>query len=394
MFKGLSLDQAPPFEAPLLFFLSAPLFGIAGAILYLFGIGDFAILHSFTIGFLAFIMVGALQQMLPVVVGVKFEQPKRVSTALFALLTPGLLLFITALGFGWLKAGFVAAALLLLGLGGFSLLTLYKLIKAPRKSATVVAMMLSLLSLLCATLLGTHLLVTLALGKSVDLAFAHGALAGFGWVGLLIVGVSFQVIPMFYVTTELEPRFQNLIAPTLFAMILAYAMSGKSLFFYLIDALFLAYAIAMLAKLAKRKRAIKEPSIAFWQSGLGALILAALYGTVRLDQGFVYLFGYGFAMSIIYGMLYKIIPFLSWFHTSSRGFMDIPTMKEMLNERLAYLHLILHLAALAMLFTVPKVAALLIVAENILFYIIVKKPISIYFAYKKKPSPFEAFKMP
>jgi hypothetical protein len=335
-------------------------------------------------------MIGALQQMLPVVVGVKFDNPKRVSLIVFIPLVLGTLFLIATLGFGWLKGAFIAAALLLIALGGFGALTLYKLLKAPRKSDTVIAMILSLLSLLIATLLGAHLLVSIALAKEITLVLAHGSFALFGWVGLLIVGISYQVIPMFYVTKEIP--LKRWIAPALFGFITLFAFSEKVLFFWLLNALFFAYALLTLWSLYKRKRSIKEPSIAFWQFGLFSLAAATFFP--EPTETFLILFGYGFAVSVIYGMLYKIIPFLSWFHINSRGFFDVPTMKEMLNEKAAYLHLIVHIAATLLLLFAPQIAALLIVAENLLFYFIIKKAIFIYFDYKKRPSPLEAFKMP
>ncbi len=390
MFQGVSLDQAPPFEAPLLFFLTAPLFAIVGVFAVLFGADELGVLHAFTIGFAAFVMIGALQQMLPVVVGVKFENPKRLSLLVYVPLVVGTILLMATLGFGWLSVAYAAAAFLLVALGGFALTTLYKLLKAPRKSDSVVAMILSLMSLFIAASLGVHLLISLARNEAVELVFAHASFALFGWVGLLIVGISYQVIPMFYVTKEI--LFKRWIAPALFILIFIFAFTLKLWLFWLINTLFFAYAMVTLWSLYKRKRSIKEPSIGFWQFGLAILAIATFLP--EPNEKYIILFGYGFAMSVIYGMLYKIIPFLSWFHTSSRGFFDIPTMKEMLNEKFAYFHLILHILSTLFLLFEPQVASGLIVAENLLFYFILKQPLSIYFEYKKRPSPMESFKMP
>ncbi|MRI83438.1 MAG: hypothetical protein C6I00_03370 [Nitratiruptor sp.] len=389
MFDGVSLDQAPPFEAPLLFFLTAPLFAIVGSILLEYGAGEFAILHAFSIGFLAFIMVGALLQMLPVVVGVKFERPKRVALLFWLPLVGGTLALIATLGFGQLSLALFAAATLLLALGGFALVTLVKLFKAPRKSDAVIAMILALLSLLLATLLGGHLLAALARGKELSLLPLHGALAGFGWVGLLIVGVSYQVIPMFYITQELPAIVRRPLAPAIFAALLSYALFQEEWLFKVVDGLFLLFALATFWRLFQRKRTVKEPTVAFFQVAMIFLAATALYGLFHgHDWRYLVAFGYGFAMSVVYGMLYKIIPFLVWFHLSSRGFFDIPTMRELISERLAWLHLYIHLASLSLLLTTTKSAAPLILAENLLFLWIIKAPILLYFRYKKRPSPF------
>ena len=79
-FTGLSLDQAPPIQSVLRFFLTAPFFAIAASIT-LFFIGSdevltlsspkmIALIHLFTLGFMMMIIFGALQQMLPVIAGV------------------------------------------------------------------------------------------------------------------------------------------------------------------------------------------------------------------------------------------------------------------------------------------------------------------------------------
>ena len=77
---GLSLEQAPPFSVPLRFFLTAPWFLVVAALLILWqGPAIFAsrwhpatlaLTHLLTLGFMAQVMLGALLQMLPVVVGV------------------------------------------------------------------------------------------------------------------------------------------------------------------------------------------------------------------------------------------------------------------------------------------------------------------------------------
>jgi hypothetical protein len=246
-------------------------------------------------------------------------------------------------------------------------------------------MILSLLSLVAATLLGAHLLISLALGKVPSLAAAHGAFAAFGWVGLLIAGVSYQVIPMFYVTKEIP--LKKWLAPALFGATLLYAF-GIAPAFYAILALLFAFGALTLWRLAARSRAIYEPSIGFWYMGLISLMAAAIYGAASGDILFGLLYGYGFAASVVFGMLYKIIPFLAWFHISSRGFFDIPTMKELLSERLATYHLALHAAALILLPFAADFAALLIAAEALLFYLAIKRALLFYFEYRAKPAPF------
>ncbi len=394
MFKGLSLDQAPPFEAPLLFFVSGIVFAIVASLFLLFGYDTIGTLHLFTLGFTAIVMMGALQQMLPVVVGVNFQKVKLFSIAVLIPFLIGILLFFISFTFGY-NLFMPAALLLLFAIGFFAGVTLYKLFKAPFTSATVIAMRLSLLSLLIALLLGVHLLTSIALGKGVQEEFllAHALFAGVGWIGLLIIGVAYQVIPMFYVTQEFNESIKKYLAPFLFTLLVTVAVSlfvNTTIAHYLFVLILFGYilfGVIALKELIKRKRAILEPSILFWYTGLGTLfILPILY---FIDGQLVaLLFLFGFATSIIYAMLYKIIPFLVWFHISSWGFFDMPTMKEMISEKLAYIHFGVFITALICLFfSLPLAGLMLFIANTLLLFNLIH-PIKIYFTYKKKPSPF------
>ena len=77
MGPGLSYDDTPPFSAPLRFFLTAPLFGVVAGLTLLFGgeilvsrwtPGALAITHLFAAGFMLQVMLGALLQVMPVLV--------------------------------------------------------------------------------------------------------------------------------------------------------------------------------------------------------------------------------------------------------------------------------------------------------------------------------------
>jgi len=403
MFKGLSLDQAPPFEAPLLFLLTAPLWGISGGLALLFAQiqpQQVGVLHLFTLGFMAQVMIGALQQMLPVVVGVRFPKPTLLSKLIFAPLALGIALFFIAFFGQNFSLLFFAASLLLLALWGFGTITLWRLFQAPKATPTVWAMRLSLLSLLLAAGLGTHMAVGFAqgsLGGSFDaLLLIHALFAVFGWVGLLIVGVSYQVVPMFYVTPEPTERFRKWLVWILFGLLIATAAAlffSKKLALALFVTLlfgYLLYGAWTLQLLQKRKRKIWEVSLYYWYLGLVSLFFLPLVWFFDPER-FGILFLFGFAISIMIGMLYKIIPFLSWFHTSSRGFFDMPTMKEMIEEKKALVQFGLHLLALIALLLWPKAAAPFLVLSFGLLLWLLSKPVQIYFEYKKKPSPFENF---
>ena len=119
----LSFENAPPFAAPLRFFLTAPLFAVlAGLLLAWSGAplmasrwmpGTLAATHLVTVGFMLQVMLGALIQILPVVAGANLGNPLRVARIVHVGLSGGVLLL--AAGFLAATPGVLGVAALLLG---------------------------------------------------------------------------------------------------------------------------------------------------------------------------------------------------------------------------------------------------------------------------------------
>ena len=119
----VSFEQAPPLGAPLRFFLTAPIFSALAAVLMLvqgpslwasrWVPGVLAVTHLMTVGFMLQVMLGALQQLLPIVVGAPIERPLAVARVVHACITAGLLLLVG--GFLWGRPWSFAGAAVLLG---------------------------------------------------------------------------------------------------------------------------------------------------------------------------------------------------------------------------------------------------------------------------------------
>ena len=98
---GLRLDQAPPEDIPLRFFISTPFFGLlAGMLVFWKGRELFsnsslpetiALTHLITQGWMTLVMFGALYQMIPVLIGERVPL-SQLSRILHAILIPGVLL--------------------------------------------------------------------------------------------------------------------------------------------------------------------------------------------------------------------------------------------------------------------------------------------------------------
>ena len=96
------------------------------------------------------------------------------------------------------------------------------------------------------------------------------------------------------------------------------------------------FSYTLLRMLHHRKRKVHDSTLRLWQGGILALCLSLPLGLLHLvspGQQWLFLFGIffigGFAISVSIGMLYKIVPFLIWFHRFSSlvGQIRVPCLK-------------------------------------------------------------------
>lgn len=374
---ALSTDQAPHIYVPLRFFAVAPFFLILAALMLAMDEGNpfthshtpalIAAIHCITLGFISMIMLGALQQVLPVVIGSSLPAPRLVAWLSQLILIAGTLL----LSFGFLlgKPALLNIAWPTLGLAFaiFISSAMFSLVRTSAQNASKTAILLAILALFAAVMLGMMLTHGYASGMTLNppkLALAHVSLALGGWVMLLIVGVSYQVVPMFQLTPSYPKWLTFILAPTLFCILLFNLallmfdtsprwaeLIAENLFWTF--ALFFAAATLMLQK--QRRRRIPDATLLFYRLAMVSLLCVPMLAMttqivdnlelLKILAGLVFLIG--FAMSLIIGMLYKIVPFLIWFHLFRGGSIHtIPNMKEIIPETLMWRHLWLHTCTL------------------------------------------------
>lgn len=411
MFTGLSLDQAPPFKAPLKFFLTAPIFAIIAGLLllnesiHLHSPHFIASLHFITIGFIVMIAFGALLQMLPVVAGAVIKRSLLLANGTYGLIIFGLLGF--SLGFFLDDSSyfFVSSVLLFSGLGIFSYICLYKLFEIEKKSWIIKGMIFSLIGFIIAFLLGIHMLGEYAIESfsSYHYMFAnlHYNIIFFGFLFLLIVSISFQVIPMFWVSdaySQTQQKYILIITVGLLFFYLintVYELNLDMLYKFFISMVVIYFAFITIYKLYKRKRKLKDISVYFYYSSMIFLILGIFYwlgmSFFTLNSiVFGILLGMGFVMTLMNGMLYKIVPFLTWFHLSSSGIFDIPTMREMISIQKSQLQFFVHLSSLVLLLlgfifniaNLINLGVILFIVSNALLLIYLLSCAKIYFTKK------------
>ena len=420
-FNGLSIDQAPPISGPLRFFITAPLFGIMAGVMLLFSdsaslmsrysMDAIVIVHLITIGLFGFIMLGALTQMLSVLAGANIPKVKLISSLCHLFLLVGLLFMV----FGLQESNSIALefASLFLGSGFLCLILpmLYAISRVQHFTASVKGMRVSLLFALMIVLMGVYLLYGYSQNNITELhaivANIHSVWAVFGFAGVLIIGVAFQVLPMFYVA----PRFKQfckkrvvlLISTGLFIwMFLSLYADAYALYAKLwIVTFFWAFATTVWIKFNKRKRPISDVTVWYWRAASIFLTLGSFLWI--FDEFFKHqyivmvgvLIGGGFILSIMLGMLYKIVPFLVWFHLNAEGYMTIPTMNEMINKNLSRAQFVLFIAALigfVFAFYMPMVlfpSAVAFIVSMMLLEYNVLAPVWIYIQTKKRKPDFD-----
>ena len=348
--SGLSLEQAPPIIVVLRFFITGSLFGVAASLFLLFIGSDVtqfslaqtvALTHLFTLGVMGSFMFGALYQMLPVLCGVHIQAAELLALRVNYLFIFGIVAFISAL-FTNAEALYILAALFLAyAIFTTAFVMLNRLRKIQHNSASR-GMTLSLIALLVVAILGIILLAIRA-GFAIDIDYAwlkemHYSFGLFGWISLLIISVSFQVIEMFYVTPPYPKRYAAYlpagILTLLFIALFFSALSAKiqnalELGVVLLIAFHAAFT---LLRLKQKKRPVMDATILFWLIGQGAFIAFAL---TFIASSFltippillVVLFSF-FPLSILFAMSYKIVPFLVWFHLNAQGYFNAPMMHE------------------------------------------------------------------
>ena len=419
--NGLSIDQAPPISAPLRFYLTAPIFAIIAGFLILFSDASvlmsrystesIAITHALTIGFLGFIMLGSLTQMLPVLAGVRIPKVDLVTKLSYVFLVIGTAFMLFGLLNDVVLSNTVALVLLSIGFTMIIVVIAMAIIKVKNFNPTVKAMSASLVFASFTVLMGLFLLYTYIDGEFAlyrnMVANVHSVWGIFGFAGILIIGVTFQVLPMFYVAPKFKQfckkRVVLLISIGLLIWLYTnvyqefYSIIGKSwiaLFFW-------AFATTMWRKLSARRRPISDVTVWYWRVASISLTFGSFLWI--FDEYFeneyivmvAILLGGGFILSIMIGMLYKIIPFLVWFHLNSMGYMTIPTMNEMINKNLARAQFVLFIASLIgfiLTFYIPvllSISAVSFIVSMVILQYNVIAPVLIYRKVKKTKPDFD-----
>lgn len=372
-FLGGAKSRLLPASIPFRYFGGAVFFHLAfwlGVVLTADEIPNFAIgpgrvlagLHLLTLGVFVATAFGAAFQLLPVATKqpLRAEWPARLAAWL---LFPGLLLFVfgiaetlripAVLGGLMSAAGAMLAGMLLAG----------NLWRARGLVSVVVHGWGAIASLFALAALGVLLVVDGHQGFLAGRAgfgVAHAILAAFGFMGMLALGFSYVLVPMF----GLAPAPPDRAALTSFGFAvagLALGVGGALLAQPVVLAAGAAAGLAaialhlrlMAAALRSRMRKRLGPSFVLvrvaWACLPLSLILGALLALDLWPWRGTALFGalalVGWLLTFLLGMLQRIVPFLASMHAAGRG--APPPVSQLTPERPLAVHRYCHLAAAA-----------------------------------------------
>ncbi len=371
---GLSAEQGPPLSVPLSFFCSAPLaLGAASVLLLLraddgvvtsFAPSNVALVHLGALGFLLLVMLGALYQLLPVVAGalVPFARLAHVVHALLAVgiaaLVWGQLRSLPA-GFAW-GSGLIGAGLVL-----WLLPASFALAKSRVTSPTAWGLRLSVGTLAALAGLGLRMALTRAglwsfSGDWLTLRAAHAAMGLLVFVGGLVAAVSWQVVPMFFLTAPPPrwlPRFVQLCVLASAVALLGVTFADAPRWGVVVAAAPAAIALWLVQPawvalaLRARKRRRRDATLYGWWMSLAlspaCMTLGAVAG-LGDDPGTPILWGllvlWGQAGLLVHAMLTRIVPFLVYLHCSAPLVVThrMRSAKELLPDREVTVGAILH----------------------------------------------------
>lgn len=323
-----------------------------------------AALHLVTLGVLVMTAIGASLQLLPVATR-QAVQSTRWAAAIWYLYTPGVAAVTLGMGIGlpWLLgAGAVAVALALLAWAAVLGTNLRGARGMPGVIAHGWAALCALLVLLATALSLAALYLGLPLFDRQTALALHVVFASYGLMGLLALGLSTILVPMFALATAPDER--AVIASAALAMaalvLAAVAAFGVAPQFMRIAALALGGAAVALhlhqMATALRGGLRRELGRSFTLVRIGwaalvASLAAALAVVLEWDwAGAPTLFGLiligGWLLTFLLGILQRILPFLASMHVV-RGSKRPPTPSSLSAERPLALHFYCHLAALA-----------------------------------------------
>ncbi|MFA7083234.1 MAG: hypothetical protein WC141_01745 [Arcobacteraceae bacterium] len=359
---NISQEFAPPFKMIVPYFLMGMIFyALCMGTLFLFDAstleyGSIAVkawVHMFLLGFVIFVILGAMAQLIPVVLEIG-----HFSVELFYVILPFFVLGIILLlsGFAFNTTLLPYGGVLVLVAFSIYLFNLFMTLKKVVNFTIVVkSVIIANLFLLVGLIFGFVMALNYAGVVSIDmLPFlkSHAYMLICGYITITIMGISLVLVPMFGLSHGFndQPIVISIYLLTISIIVVVIASFLRLSFFeyfgYFLSiaayALYI-YQIAIIYKNRARKENdiwVKSMIFSFITLIISILFCMAYFVKPNINYLLVsgFLFFVGFLGFIITAHLYKIVPFLVWFHRFSSlvGKQKVPMLADMVPKKSAH----------------------------------------------------------
>lgn len=363
-----------------------------------------SLVHITTLGWITMIIFGAMFQLVPVVLEVKLFSEILGEIQFWIFLT-GVIGLVT--GFWQFDIGnhlMYSAILLVLAMLLFIFNIGVSMFKVKKWNITGVYLIAALFYLLSTAAAGLLMAINLGhpfiQGNHLQYLKLHADVAMIGWVFMVIMGVSYKLIPMFTLSHGYSQRSAVLAFILINAGLLGittvmhYTQQNWIYYFFILlivlGSLLYLYQIVLIFGKRLRKKfdtGMKHSAVSF-----SILLLVIILGGVlsfvkfgnpmfelRLDLVYGYSILIGFFSMLTVGQMYKILPFLVWYHkySSKVGLEPVPLLKDMFSEKSANAEFFLMIISIALGIT----GLLLDVPVILLFSFSIMLAASLIFAY-------------
>ncbi|MFN4307588.1 hypothetical protein [Sulfurihydrogenibium azorense] len=359
---SLATKFAPPFSLILHYFVPASLLQLLFPIFLFINkkniLLDFSILengaltHLYLLGFIMMVIFGALYQLIPVALEIPVFSFKLgyLQAYLYIL---GSLSFIISMFFHslFLFLSFFAG-ILFSSFFVFAFNFFMSLKNIEKFDITSIFIITGTVFLIFGTFFGLLIALSFSFGTGLDinkLLFIHAVMVVFGFVFSIIFGVGLVLLPMFSVSHNFNNIYSKVSYFLLTLGVFGFSISKifspffSALFFIVITISIFIYLIQVY-EIYKHKPK-KKSDFALNGMFLSFLFIpTGFFGLFHSIQLFAVILFLGFLGLLVYSSLYKIVPFLTWFHRFSSlvGKVSVPTLSQMLPKNLPSIHLIIH----------------------------------------------------
>ncbi|MGM8215685.1 hypothetical protein ACLIA0_08910 [Bacillaceae bacterium W0354] len=337
--------------------------------------------HFLLLGFTVMVAMGAMYQLVPVVFltpiwSIKFGIVQFIVTA------TGIVLLSILLGLQPSKAIY-GGVLAIVGIIMFILQMMITISKQKEKNILTSFVIGAIICFLLTIAIGLLLAWSFAFGginHHQSLLYSHITFGVAGWFTLLIFGFSYKLVPMFSLSHGFTMKWAKpaFISYTLGLISLVASFWSSLTIFNSISWLllligFMLFTLDMKDILNNRvKKKLDKPftfSLLAIINGLTVHLIAFIFSIMQVNSALwswlIFIYIISWIVFSILGYLYKIVPFLWWTHKYSEriGKEKVPTLKEMINEKLSVYLFVLFIIALL------GVIASLFIKINLLLYV-------------------------